>query len=183
MKTLVIFAHPKPTSLNAAIKDTVVEALKKRGDSVEVRDLYALNFNPVLQFDGSGKDEVLVEQKYIADADEIVVVNPIWWFSMPAMLKGYIDRVLTYGFAYAYGDNGVDGLLKGKKITIVNTAGGTQESYAGGGFDVALNRTIAQGIYAFCGLEIANYYIAHNVMQSSDEERAKQLSEIAGLFV
>ncbi len=182
MNTLVIYAHPKDTSYNAAIKDTVLEALKKRGDTVELRDLYAMDFNPVLRFDHQKAPDVEQEQKYISNADEIVIVNPIWWYSMPAILKGYIDRVLTYGFAYAYTENGVDGLLKGKRVTIINTAGGTQEAYASGGYDEALARTIVNGIYRFCGLEITKHHIVHNVIQGSDEYRAGALKEIAALF-
>lgn len=181
MNTLVIYAHPSPSSFNAAIKDTVVEALMKRGDSVEVRDLYAMKFDPVLQPAAPLGEDVLQEQKYIIDADHIIIVNPIWWFNMPAILKGYIDRVFTYGFAYAYGEAGIDGLLKGKNVTIINTAGGANEVYEANGINDALMKTIAYGIYAFSGLEIAKYYIAHNVIQASDEQRADMLSEIKSL--
>lgn len=95
MKHLIVYAHPNPASLNAHFKNTVMETLLAKGDEVLVRDLYAQNFNPVFsladlqaQRTGSHSDDIKREQEYIAWADTITFVYPIWWTGLPAMLKG-----------------------------------------------------------------------------------------------
>ena len=107
MKHLVIYAHPNEQSLNGYLKQVVVEHLAKNGHEVKVRDLYQLNFNPVLSLEdmagqriGKVEEDVKKEQDYIVWADCITFIHPIWWTGLPAILKGYIDRVFSYGFAY-----------------------------------------------------------------------------------
>ena len=122
MNHLILFAHFNENSFGSAIKDTILNELKAKGHNVEVRDLYKLNFNPVLTYNdmsglrgGNIPPDILEEQKLIRWADTINIVHPIWWTGLPAILKGYFDKVFTYGFAYQYTDKGVDGLLAGKK--------------------------------------------------------------------
>jgi NAD(P)H dehydrogenase (quinone) len=108
MNVLVIYAHPYKQSFNHAIKETIVESVALGSNLVEVRDLYVLNFNPVLRAEelansfnsGTVLDDVAVEQEFIRWADMVVFVYPLWWAGMPAILRGYLDRVLSFGFAY-----------------------------------------------------------------------------------
>lgn len=130
MRHLIIYAHPNQDSLNSQLKETVVQQLEEQGHDIIIRDLYELNFNPILsskdiigQLSGESDEDIIREQKFIAWADAITFIHPIWWTGLPAILKGYIDRVFTYGFAYRY-DKGVQkGLLEGKQTIIINTQG------------------------------------------------------------
>lgn len=126
MNHLIVFAHPHQESFNRAILDTAVRALQTKGHEVHVRDLYQLGFNPVLTGEdtaemkkGSTPADIQAEQAFITKADVITFVYPVWWTGLPAILKGYVDRVFAYGFAYQYNSQGgIDKLLAGKKGVI-----------------------------------------------------------------
>lgn len=161
MKHLIIFAHPSNQSLNGQLKDSIVTSLLQAGQEVEVRDLYQIRFNPVLSLNdalgqrkGQVSADVQTEQDYIRWADSLIFIHPIWWTGLPAILKGYIDRVFSYGFAYRY-DQGVQkGLLTGKQATIINTHGKSTGHYKQNGIGEALALTSDLGIYQYCGLQI-----------------------------
>src|SRR6185369_5924470 len=145
MKHLIIYAHPNKSSLNHFIKQTAVAALENAGHEVVVRDLYEINFNPVMsledmngQRNGTVAGDVRIEQEFIEWAEAITFIYPIWWTGLPAIIKGYIDRVMSYGFAYRY-DNGIQkGLLQGKSAFIINTQGKSNAEYHLIGMDKAL---------------------------------------------
>ena len=167
MKYLIIYAHPNESSLNNHLLKNVIGSLQKGQQEIEIRDLYKIGFNPVLSLvdmEGQrmGKVDAAVqrEQEYISWADHLVFIYPIWWTGMPAIMKGYIDRVFSYGFAYRY-DQGVQkGLLTGKMATIINTQGKSKAEYESIGMDKALSLTSDKGVFAYCGLEIKhNFYI------------------------
>lgn len=161
MKHLIIYAHPNGDSLNNHLKKTVIETLQTGDHEIELRDLYQLNFNPVLSLDDMNgqrmrhvAEDVKKEQAYISWADHITLIYPIWWTGMPAIMKGYIDRVMSYGFAYRY-DQGVQkGLLTGKQAIIINTHGKSTAEYETNGMDKALLLTSDKGVYTYCGLTI-----------------------------
>jgi NAD(P)H dehydrogenase (quinone) len=175
MKHLIIYAHPNPQSLNGQFKEALTENLLQYGNEVIVRDLYALNFNPVLspedmagQRKGEVANDVQQEQAYITWADcitfihpiwwSITFIHPIWWTGLPAIMKGYIDRVFSYGFAYRY-DQGIQkGLLTGKHAVIINTHGKSHDEYSAIGMDKALALTSDKGIYTYCGFEIKHHF-------------------------
>ncbi|MCL9806435.1 NAD(P)H-dependent oxidoreductase [Flavobacterium amniphilum] len=165
MKHLIIYAHPNPESLNGQFKQIISEHLLERGHEVEIRDLYQLDFNPVLsledvsgQMKGQLTEDVKKEQEYITWAESITFIHPIWWTGLPAIMKGYIDRVFSYGFAYRY-DQGVQkGLLSGKQAVIINTHGKSQEEYSSMGMDKALLLTSDHGIYSYCGFEVKEHF-------------------------
>ena len=165
MKHLIIFAHPNHESLNGELKQTLVEYLQEKGHDVEIRDLYYLNFNPILSWEdmhgqqkGHVANDVEQEQGFISWADSITFIHPIWWTGLPAILKGYIDRVFSYGFAYRY-DQGVQkGLLTGKQAVIINTHGKSYAEYEAIGMDKALSLTSDTGIYTYCGLKIKQHF-------------------------
>ncbi|MEZ0129902.1 NAD(P)H-dependent oxidoreductase, partial [Flavobacterium sp. LBUM151] len=128
MKHLIIYSHPNQGSLNHHLLQTAIESLKTKNQEIVIRDLYELNFNPVLSLEdmngqriGNVTEEVKQEQQFISWADHITFIYPIWWTGMPAIMKGYIDRVFSYGFAYRYEQGVQKGLLTGKLTTIINT--------------------------------------------------------------
>lgn len=165
MKHLVIYAHPNQDSLNSHFRQIVENTLKQNGHEVIVRDLYQLDFNPILSLDdmmgqriGTVSEEVRKEQEYISWADTITFIYPIWWTGMPAIMKGYIDRVFSYGFAYRY-DQGIQkGLLTGKSAYIINSHGKSHLEYEQIGMDKALLLTSDKGVYTYCGLKIKQHF-------------------------
>lgn len=188
MKYIILYAHPNPKSFNHAILEHVQENLKRNKKEFILRDLYSMKFNPVLDapdFAAMGKKQVLPdvaeEQKYIREADKIIVIHPVWWFGMPAMLKGYVDRVFSRGFAYDYDAGGLKGLLSGKKIIIINTTGGPGENYENNGFKNALRLTTEVGTYELCGLKVEQHVYCYSVPTISNDERVTMLKEIDGM--
>ncbi|MFC5652357.1 NAD(P)H-dependent oxidoreductase [Paenibacillus solisilvae] len=186
MNHLIVAAHPNPESFNHAILQTAVQALKAKGHEVVVRDLYALQFEPVLTLEdfsalrtGQIPSDIKAEQEYIASADVITFVYPIWWTGLPAILKGYVDRVFAYGFAYAYGKDGtIEKLLPGKKGLFINTHGTPGEIYDSNGMTDALKKTSDVGIFEFCGIEVVDHLLFGAVSQVDDAARKEMLKQV-----
>jgi len=190
MKHLIIYAHPNPESLNSYLKQTLAEHLWDTGHEVVIRDLYQLNFSPVLSLEdmqgqrmGKVAKDVKQEQEYISWAEHITFIYPIWWTGMPAIMKGYIDRVFSYGFAYRY-DQGVQkGLLTGKQTTIVNTHGKSKAEYEDIGMDKALSLTSDKGIFTYCGLEINQHFFFEKADRPLPESIENWVSQIISNFI
>ena len=186
MKHLVVYNHPNPKSFCYAVKETVVESAEKLGHDVQVRDLYALNFDPVLapeDFEamqkGTSRADVQAEQEAVTWADHITFVYPIWWTGLPARMKGYIDRVYSHGFAYGFGPKGqLDQKLKGKTALIFNTSGTPSEIYEKSGMHDALKQTSDQGIFVFCGVRVLDHVFFGGVPSVSDEVRKGYLETV-----
>jgi NAD(P)H dehydrogenase (quinone) len=189
MKHLIIYAHPNEGSLNSHFKKAIIETLQKRNHQVEVRDLYQLNFDPLLSLSdingqrmGQVTPDVQLEQDYISRADHISFIYPIWWTGMPAIMKGYIDRVMSYGFAYRY-DQGVQkGLLTGKQAVIINTHGKSNTEYEAIGMDKALSLTSDKGIYTYCGLEIKEHFFFDRADKPAPERIEIWTSQLRKLY-
>lgn len=189
MKNLVIYAHPNSGSLNHFFKQTIVESLEESGQEIVIRDLNEINFNPVLSLDdmhgqrmGKVADDVKKEQDFITWADQIIFVYPIWWTGMPAIMKGYIDRVFSYGFAYRY-DQGIQkGLLTGKQTVIVNSHGKSNAEYEATGMDKALALTSDTGIFNYCGLEIKHHFYFDKADRASSEDVIKWQNQLISVF-
>ncbi|MBN6064170.1 NAD(P)H-dependent oxidoreductase [Aggregatibacter actinomycetemcomitans] len=159
MKHLIISAHPNQHSFNRAIVERIVKASHELGAETTVRDLYTLNFNPVLSWnelnagpEGIVPAEIKFEQNLIKEADLITLVYPLWWMGFPAILKGYLDRVLSYGFAYQTENGGSVGLLGDKKMQHFITMGNNLERYQIIAFDKALQTCLVDGLFNFCGI-------------------------------
>lgn len=180
MKHLIIYAHPNTASINHLLKETVVQTLTAEGHEVEVRDLYAHSFNPVLSLEditgqrsGTVSADVATEQQYIRWADAVTFIHPIWWTGLPAIMKGYIDRVMSYNFAYSY-ESGVQlGLLKGKQAYIINTHGKSHEEYKANGLGPALVLMADIGMYTYCGFEIKQ----HLFFDGADRAKADKIED------
>lgn len=177
MKHLIIYAHPNENSLNHHLLQTVIESLETEKNEIVVRDLNKINFNPVFSLeDMQGQrmskvsDDVKTEQDFISWAEHITFIYPIWWTGMPAIMKGYIDRVFSYDFAYRY-DQGIQkGLLTGKQTVIINTHGKSNEEYERIGMDKALSLTSDKGIFTYCGFEINQHFFFDKADKVNSEE-------------
>lgn len=189
MKHLIIYAHPNEHSLNGHFKKSTVEYLTANGHQVKVRDLYQLNFNPVLSLEdvagqhrGQVAEDVQTEQNYISWADCITFIHPIWWTGLPAIIKGYIDRVFSYGFAYSY-DQGIQkGLLTGKQTVIINTHGKSHAEYREIGMDTALSLTSDKGIYIYCGLEVKGHFFFDQADRASKDTIGEWTKQVIDTF-
>ncbi|WP_264536488.1 NAD(P)H-dependent oxidoreductase [Flavobacterium sp. N1736] len=189
MKNLVIYTHPNSGSLNHFFKQTIVENLQESGHEVIVRDLNEINFNPVLSLNdmngqrtGQVANDVKTEQDFIAWAEQIIFVYPIWWTGMPAIMKGFIDRVFSYGFAYRY-DQGIQkGLLTGKQTIIVNSHGKSNAEYEATGMDKALALTSDKGIFNYCGLEIKHHFYFDKADRASSENIAEWENQLIAIL-
>ncbi len=127
MNILIIYTYPNHNSLNASVLKAVQNNLSKK-HTVKMLDLYAENFNPVLHFDDEhlrrnlNKDPEMENYRNLVSwADHLIFIFPIWWGGMPAILKGFIDRVFAKGFAYSYKGAMPIGHLKGKGAWIITT--------------------------------------------------------------
>lgn len=159
MKHLIIFAHPNQQSFNRSLVERIVQASHEMNVETIVRDLYTLNFDPILSWDELGAcqagivpAEVKFEQNLIKDADLITLAYPLWWMGFPAILKGYLDRVLSYGFAYQTENGFSVGLLSDKKMQHFITMGNNLERYQSLNFDKALQTCLVDGLFNFCGI-------------------------------
>lgn len=131
MKHLIIIAHPTEQSFTMALADAYLAELSDLGHEHRKHDLYRMGFDPVLParellpFDTGHPlaADIAQAQDDIRAADILTVVYPLWWMSMPAIMKGYIDRVFARGFAYESENGVVRGLLSGKKCILVTLSG------------------------------------------------------------
>lgn len=185
MNHLIIYTHPNPASFNNAIKDRIENISKQKGHNTRIRDLYAIGFDPQLKASdfeafqhGNIPADIQEEQNHIAWADVITFVYPIWWTGLPATLKGYIDRVFSYGFAYEYGEEGPVGLLTGKKVFIVNTTGTPNDMYAENGMHGALRSTSDTGIFDFCGMKVLEHLFYGFIPFTDEGDRKEYLEDV-----
>ncbi len=185
MRILILYAHPNPSSFCHAILDSLIEVCRKGSVHAEVRDLYAVNFDPILkgsELEG-GKNRILSEdirheQDLIRDADWIFMLFPLWWSGLPAILKGYLDRVLTFGFAFTDTSDGMAGLLQGKKALLFTTTGTPREELRDQGIPQALQTIFTKGLFDFCGIEMVEHFFFYAVPSATRVDRRKMLEDM-----
>ncbi len=184
MKIQIIVCHPNENSFNHAIANRVKKLLKSKGHDIIFHDLYEEKFNPVLPYEEITKNtnDPLVE-KHIQDlvqSDIMIIVHPNWWGKPPALLSGWIDRVLKFHIAYTFpkGEEGGEpiGLLKLKKVIIFNTAN-TTESREKEVFGNPLELIWRNCVFEFCGVKNIIRKVFTVVVDSTLEERKKWLDE------
>ncbi|MFV0264371.1 MAG: NAD(P)H-dependent oxidoreductase [Kluyvera sp.] len=212
MKVLLIYAHPEPRSLNGALKDFAVQHLQNSGHEVQVSDLYAMRWKagfdaddstapPVGEFwrstldskqafeQGTQSADIVAEQEKLLWADTVVFQFPLWWFSMPAIMKGWIDRVYAYGFAYGvgehsdrhWGDRYGEGTLTGKRAMLVVTTGGWEEHYAPRGINGPINDIlfpIQHGMLFYPGFEVLPPLVFYRTEKTDQQRFAQQCREL-----
>ncbi|QLB19677.1 NAD(P)H-dependent oxidoreductase [Mannheimia granulomatis] len=174
MNHLIIYAHPNPNSFNHAILNKTVES--SSSSKVIVRDLYQLDFSPTLSWHELKQSlsrqyslDIAREHQYWREADLITLIYPLWWMGFPAILKGYLDRVLSYDFAYRNGETESIGLLTGKKMQQFVTLGNSNEKYERKGFLSAFEHTLGKGLFEFCGIqEVKMHYFGNVGLKETD---------------
>ncbi|MGY2226378.1 NAD(P)H-dependent oxidoreductase [Pseudomonas gingeri] len=201
MNVLIVHAHPEPQSFTAALRDQAVTTLQAQGHDVQVSDLYAMHWNPVASaedFSARDNPDYLVyalEQRLgvktrslAADiqgeldkllwADLLILNFPIYWFSVPAILKGWIDRVLVSGVCYGGKRFYDQGGLAGKQALVTVTLGGREHMFGEDAIHGPLEdmlRPLLRGTLAYVGLDVLPPYVAWHVPYISAEAREQFL--------
>lgn len=187
MQISVILAHPDPGSFNAAIAQTAVETISANGHTVFFHDLYQENFDPLLNQREIEKDADLTPAvarhcSEIAAADGIVIVHPNWWGQPPAILKGWVDRVVRPGIAYEFleGDAGEGvphGLLQAQTALVFNTSN-TEAGREKNVFGDPLETIWKNCIFDLCG--VANFHrrMFNVIVTSTETQRRNWLNSV-----
>lgn len=186
MNISIILAHPNMSSFNHAIANTTVKILKDNGHQVIYHDLYAERFDPLLMCDEFPQDaylsnEIRTHCEEISSADGIIIIHPNWWGQPPAILKGWIDRVIRPGTAYQFaedddGDGIPIGLLKAETALVFNTAN-TPSRREMEIFGDPLERLWRNCIFQLCGVRTFYRRMYRVVVKSSIEQRLEWLAE------
>jgi len=190
MNISIILAHPNPGSFNHAIADAAADALRRNGHQVVSHDLYHEHFPALLTAAELHKDAVLdaIVARHCAEivaADGIIIVHPNWWGMPPAILKGWIDRVLRMGVAYRFvandkGEGVPEGLLAAKSAVVFNTAN-TPDEREREIFGDPLELLWKRCIFALCGVKQVQRRAFTVVVTSTPELRAQWLAEVRRL--
>jgi NAD(P)H dehydrogenase (quinone) len=165
MRHLVILAHPRDGSFTRQVCAVYCTAAAARGHAIDLHDLYGMRFNPVATAEdisaftkGTLAPDVAPEIEALKAADVITFIAPVWWISMPAILKGWIDRVFAIGFAYGYGPGGlVEGRLRGKKSLVFTSSGSTEREFLDTGKMASIRTMWGIGTVEFCGIELLEH--------------------------
>jgi NAD(P)H dehydrogenase (quinone) len=163
MHALVIFAHPKRDSYTGAVLDAFLAGFgESGGHTAEIADLYREGFDPCFepedyaQFRGEPMPpEIRREQDRVARAEALALVFPVWWWSFPAMLKGWIDRVFSEGWAYSFDPAVSRGRLRDRPTLLLGIGGSREATYRKYGYNEAMRVQIDIGILGYCGLRMS----------------------------
>ncbi len=181
MKTIVVYAHPGTDGFSSAMLERVKADLEERGIEHEIWDLYEMGYDSVLKKEevytaGNRKvsDENLKFQEKIGEASKLIFIYPVWWGGMPAILKGFIDRVFVPGFAFKYRKDKLlkfipDGLLKDKTVICLVSSGGPWILYT-----LILNPVMIINkfvIFGFCGARTKTFQIYGATKLTSQKKR------------
>ena len=203
MRVFIVHAHPEPKSFNGALTRTAVDALAGAGHETVVSDLYAMGFDPVSDrrnfttvldaatyrqqaeeghaaaHDGFAP-EVQAEMDKLFWCDVLILQFPLWWFGLPAILKGWVDRVFASGGRIYGGGKWYDrGVLSGKRAMCSLTIGGAPPIYSAHGLNgpiEAILFPINHGMLYFTGFTVIEPFLVHAPARSREEERAAHLS-------
>lgn len=201
-KVLIIHAHPESQSFCSSLKNEAVTYYQSLGAEVKVSDLYAMRFNPV----GSKHDftelqnpdffkyqmeqvnayqnnlftpEVKSEMDKLEWCDTLIFNFPLWWFGLPAILKGWVDRIFSMGFSYGAGKGVYDnGTFKDKTAFLTLTTGGPEIAYGDTGKNGNLETIlypIQHGMLYFVGMKVLPPFICFSPARITEEERKAQL--------
>ncbi len=201
MKIFIVHAHHEPKSFNGALLAVARETLAKSGHVVEVSDLYAAGFDPVSDrrnFATQADSDYLIQQieeDYAAEhggyapdiqaeidkllwCDALIFQFPLWWFGLPGILKGWVDRVFARGAVYGGGRRYDGGVLKGRRALLSLTTGGPATAYGPDGLNGDIEMIlypINHGILRYVGFDVLPPFIAWGPARADDEGRARYL--------
>lgn len=191
MNILIILAHPDKKSFNSAIANTCMQHLKKNGHSFILHDLYQEGFNLVIdniEIPKNGRIDETVKKhcEDLNNSDGIIIIHPNWWGQPPAILKGWIDRVIRPGIAYEFeeGDNGEGvpkGLLKAEIGLVFNTSN-TSTDRENEVFKDPLELIWKNCIFDFCGIKVFERRMFRIVVTSDLKQRQIWLNEVEELI-
>ena len=202
---LIVLAHPEPTSFNHALTESAAAALREDGHQVVISDIYRDGFDGLpgrsdflsaadpdrfhYQNEqaravkvGGFVPEVAREQQRVANADLVILQFPLWWGSMPAAMKAWLERVMAYGFAYVDGHRFDTGLFRGRRAILSMTTGGTPARFSPDGVYGPIDdllKPIKRAILEYVGYEVAPSHVCYAAPRISDEERTALLAEWA----
>jgi NAD(P)H dehydrogenase (quinone) len=201
MKVFIVHAHPEPKSFNGALTRTASETLGGAGHEVKVSDLYAMGWDPVsgphnftsraepgyyqqqveeahAARTGGFVPEIQAEIDKLLWCDALIFQFPLWWFSVPAIMKGWVDRVFASGLIYGGGKWYDKGTMRGKRAMLSVTTGGGPTIYSDTGLNGnmdALLFPINHGILYFVGFDVLPAFVAWSPGRASDEDRRGML--------
>ncbi|MDV6259721.1 NAD(P)H-dependent oxidoreductase [Rhodococcoides yunnanense] len=187
MTALVVVSHSDPDSLTHHVARSISDAIRAAGVTVETADLAAENFDPrfatadlnLYRGNGTTPTDVLAEQQRIDRADHLVLAFPMYWWSMPALLKGWIDRVFVSGWAFEYNPGvGIVKELGRLTVHLVVIAADDSESFDRHGVHEAFRTQIERGIFEYCGATVGSTTILY---ESDTKSRDVLAAEIADL--
>jgi len=205
LNILIVYAHNEPSSFTSAMKNMAIETLEGQGHTVVLSDLYGQGFNPVAQkwdfvTTSGGHFNYMLEQKHASNlgmafspditaeiqklqqCDLVMFAAPLWWNGVPAILKGWFDRVLAMGVAWNSGKFYENGLMRGKQAMLALAIGHPVEYYQSVGLHKTDTRQLLQpinhGILAFCGFNVHEPFLALNVLGADEPTRDNALKEL-----
>jgi len=186
MKVLIVYAHPEPRSFAGALREVAIDTLSQDKHTVVVSDLYAEKFHAAAGPDDVTQRldpdlfELAVEQEHAAThdcfaaevqgeidrllaADLLILQFPMWWYSVPAIMKGWIDRVFAFGVTYDFGQTWDHGVMRGKRAMLCFTTGAPESAFATDGRNGDIERVLwplHAGVLALCGFDVLPPFIA-----------------------
>ena len=205
MKVFIVYWHPEPKSFNGAMFRVACETLAAAGYQISTSDLNDMRFNPVSgrhnfntvkdptyfkqqieELHATDNDgfatEVESEIKKIEGCDLMIWQFPLWWFGLPAAMKGWVDRVFAMGRTYGGGHFYETGVFRGKRAFLSLTTGGPEEAYRTGGFNgdmTAILRPIHRGMLQFVGFDVLSPQIVYGPVHLTGEQRGQHLAAYA----
>lgn len=188
MHALVLFAHPESDSLTASVASQVSTQLKSQGWTSEIADIAAEDFNPqqskadldVIRGLGNPPADVTREQERVERANAVIFIHPVYWWSMPSLMKGWFDRVLTYGWAFGTEDsNG----LSSRDIHLVRIGGKAPETYDKHGYREAMRTGVEHGIFNFVGSPVASSHLLHSAPEGIAERTEETVDAVVEAVV
>ena len=185
------------------MKDRAITVLNGQGHSVRLSDLYAMRFKAVVDADdfidpadnshfdlqaeqmraaerGTFAPDILIEQQKLLWADAVLFQFPLWWYSVPAIMKGWFDRVLAYGFAYGSGRN-----LIGRRAMLVVTTGGPPRNFSPA-IQKAINEMLThvqRGVLSLCGFDVLPPFAAYGATNASPEQQEHYLTQYTQILL
>jgi NAD(P)H dehydrogenase (quinone) len=212
VNVLLVYAHPEPRSLNGSIRDFIVDRFVRAGHTVEVSDLYAMGWKANLDADdfpqrdatqpfspaadskrafteGAQTADVAAEQDKLRRADLVIFQFPLWWFSMPAIMKGWFERIYAYGFAYGVGEHSEtrwgerygEGVFAGKRAMLVVTTGGWAEHYSERGINGPIDDLlfpIQHGMLFYPGFDVLPPFVVFKSSAMNTTRHKETLSAL-----
>lgn len=171
----VIWAHPRHDSLTARAVAAIKSEAERLGFSISELDLYRSEFNPVLRTVDEPDFQSTTARSYSDEVHELagslegysaaIIVYPVWWYSLPAILKGYIERVWNYGLLYGLGKK-----LPFDSIRWVALVGGGERRYVAEQWDVHMEKILSEGISQYCGVDDSTVTFLYNTLAYEEHE-------------